>query len=79
MGDLNCNLLSEVVSCNNSSHLLNIIDIYGRLTQLVTQPARVTQYSSTLIDLYLTNSPGKISKSGVINIGISAWSLCYLS
>ena len=36
MGDLNCNLLSEVVSCNNSSHLLNIIDIYGRLTQLVT-------------------------------------------
>ena len=26
MGDLNCNLLSEVVS-NNSCHLLNIIDI----------------------------------------------------
>ena len=48
MGDLNCNLLSEVVS-NNSSHLLNIIDIYG-LTQLITEPTRVTQYSSTLID-----------------------------
>ena len=44
MGDLNCNLLSEVVS-NNSSHLLNIIDIYG-LTPLVTEPTRVTQYSS---------------------------------
>ena len=69
MGDLNCNLLSEVVS-NNSSHLLNIIDIYG-LTQLITEPTRVTQYSSTLIDLCLTNSPDKISKSGVINIGIS--------
>ena len=55
MGDLNCNLLSEVVS-NNSSHLLNIIDIYG-LTLLITQPTRVTQYSSTLIDLCLTNSP----------------------
>ena len=62
MGDLNCNLLSEVVS-NNSSHLLNIIDIYG-LTQLTTEPTRVTQYSSTLIDLCLTNSPDKISKSG---------------
>ena len=49
MGDLNCNLLSEVVS-NNPSHLLNIIDIYG-LTQLITGPTRVTQYSSTLIDL----------------------------
>ena len=36
MGDLNCNLLSEVATCDNSSHLLNIIDIYGRLTQLVT-------------------------------------------
>ena len=74
MGDLNCNLLSEVVS-NNSSHLLNIIDIYG-LTQLITEPTRVTQYSSTLIDLCLTNSPDKISKSGVINIGISDHSRC---
>ena len=55
MGDLNCNLSSEVVS-NNSSHLLNIIDIYD-LTLLITQPTRVTQYSSTLIDLCLTNSP----------------------
>ena len=58
MGDLNCNLLSEVVS-NNSSHLLNIIDIYG-LTQLITEPTRDTQYSSTLIDLCLTNSADKI-------------------
>ena len=77
MGDLNCNLLSEVVS-NNSSHLLNSIDIYG-LTQLITEPTRVTQYSSTLIDLCLTNSPDKISKSGVINIGISDHSAVYLT
>ena len=28
MGDLNCNLLWEIVTINNSSHLLNIIDIY---------------------------------------------------
>ena len=62
MGVSNCNLLSEVVN-NNSSHLLNIIDIYG-LTQLITESTRVIQYSSTLIDLWLTNSPDKISKSG---------------
>ena len=62
MGVLSCNLLSEVVN-NNSSHLLNSSDIYG-LTQLFTESTRVTQYSSTLIDLCLTNSPDKISKSG---------------
>lgn len=77
MGDLNCNLLSEVVS-NNSSHLLNIIDIYG-LTQLIIEPTRVTQYSSTLIDLFQTNSPDKISKSGGINIGIIDHSAIYLA
>ena len=69
MGDLNCNLLSKVVS-NDYSYVLNIIDIYG-LTQLITNLTRVTQHSSTLIYLCLTNSPDKISKSGVINIGIS--------
>ena len=69
MGDLNCNLSSKVVS-NNSSYVLNIIDSYG-LTQLITKLTRVMQHSSTLIDLCLRNSPDKISKSGVINIGIS--------
>lgn len=49
MGDLNCNLSSEVVS-NNFSHLLNVIDIYG-LTQLITESTQVMQYSSTLINL----------------------------
>ena len=77
MGDLNCDLLSEVVT-DNSSHLLNIIDIYG-LSQLITQPTRVTQYSSTLIDLCLTNFPQNISKSGVINIGISDHPAIYLT
>jgi len=66
---------------NNSSpcsRLLNIIDIYG-LTQLITGPTRVTQYSSALIDVCLTNSPDKISKSGVIDIGISDPSAIYVT
>ena len=58
MGDLNCNLLSKVVS-NNSSYVLNIIDIYDP-TQLILEITRVTQDSSTLINLCLTNSPDKI-------------------
>ena len=69
LGDLNCDLLPDSVN-TNSSHLLNIMDIYG-LTQLITEPTRVSQYSCTLIDLCLTNSPDKISNSGVVNIGIS--------
>lgn len=78
MRDLNCDLLSEVVS-NNSSHLLKIISIYGiygiyGLFQLITEPTRVTQYS-----LCLMNLPEKISKSGVINIGISDHSAIYLT
>ena len=68
MGYLNCDLLPDSVN-TNSSHLLNIIDIYGQ-TQLITEPTRVTQYSRTLFDLCLTNSPDKISNSGVVNIGI---------
>ena len=42
LGDLNCDLLPDSVN-TNSSHLLNIMDIYG-LTQLITEPTRVTQY-----------------------------------
>ncbi|CAH3196695.1 unnamed protein product, partial [Porites evermanni] len=46
-----------------SSHLINIFDIYG-LSQLITEPTRVTQDSKTLIDLCITNSPEKITNSG---------------
>ena len=67
LGDLNCDLLPDSIN-TNSSHLLNIMDIYG-LTQLITETTRVTQYSS--VDLCLTNSPDKISNSGVVDIGIS--------
>ena len=54
------------------------MNIYG-LTQLITKPARVTQYSRTLIDLCLTNFPDKISNSGVVNIGISDLCAIFLS
>ena len=70
MGDLNCDsVLPDSVNIN-SSHLLNIMDIHG-LTQLITEPTRVTQYSRTLKDLCLTNSPEKISNSGVVNVAIT--------
>ena len=77
LGDLNCNLLPEHLD-SNSSQLLNIMEIYG-LSQLINEPTRITQNSRTLIDLCLTNSPGKVSRSGVVQVGISDHSLVYMT
>ena len=76
LGDVNCNLLSQT-SAHNSSYLTNIFDIYG-LSQLITEPTRVTPVSRTLIDLCITNSPEKVTNSGVIHLGISDHSLVFI-
>ena len=70
-------MLPEAITVN-SSHLINIFDIYG-LSQLITEPTRVTPDSKTLIDLCITNSPEKVTNSGVIHLGISDHSLVFLS
>ena len=77
LGDVNCNLLPEA-SAHISSHLTDIFDIYG-LSQLITEPTRVTLVSKTLIDLCITNSPEKVSNSGVIHLGISDHSLVFMT
>ena len=77
LGDVNCNLLPET-SAHTSSCLTNIFDIYG-LSQLITEPTRVTPVSKTLIDLCITNSPEKVSNSGVIHLGISDHSLVFMT
>ena len=56
LGDLNCNMQDG--SNHNSSTLTNILNIYG-LSQLISEPTRITRTSSTLIDLCITNSPEK--------------------
>ena len=48
----------------NTRHLLEISDLYG-LNQLINEPTRVTESSSTLIDLIFTNHADKVSCSGV--------------
>ena len=69
LGDINCNLLPEA-NTYDSSYLTNIFDIFG-LSQLITEPTRVTPVSKTLIDLCITNSLEKVTNSGVIHLGIS--------
>lgn len=77
LGDVNCNLWPEP-NAHISSFLTNIFDTYG-LSQLIREPTRVSSDSNTLIDLCITNSPEKVTKSGVIHLGISDHSLIFLT
>ena len=53
-------------------------EVYG-VHQLIAEPARVTPFSQTLIDLCITNSPLSIVKSGVVQLSISDHSLVYVT
>ena len=77
LGDVICNLLLEE-NAHISSFLTNIFDVYG-LSQIIREPTRVTSVSKTLIDLCITNSPEKVTKSGVIHLGIGDHSLVFLT
>ena len=59
---------------NNVRQLINIADIYG-LHQLISEPTRITDKSSTLIDLIDTNCPERVVCSRVAHISISDHSL----
>ena len=61
---------------NNTNILTNIAEVYG-LVQLITEYTRITDKSSTLIDLIFTNTPDRVVCSGVSHIGISDHSLVY--
>ena len=65
MGDFNI----DINTCMNSkwSHLVQLFD----LTQLITEPTRVTQTSSTLIDHVYTINPATIAESFVSQISLS--------
>ena len=63
--DINCNLLLQDYDNTYTSDLVNIFDIYD-LTQMITEPTRITPVSQTLIDLCITNHPEKNCTSGVL-------------
>ena len=66
---LNCNLLQLNCDCH-TKQLLELCELYN-LSQVISEPTRVTQHSETLLDLCLTTTPEKIACSGVIWSGIS--------
>ena len=71
LGDLNCNLLQERTLFNVPTSKLNSIYELYQLSQLINEPTRVTLTSSSLIEHIVTNTPEKISHSGVVHTGIS--------
>ena len=75
LGDLNCDLGSPDLESNSRS-LIGITELYG-LHQLISEPTRITETSSTMIDHIFTNTPDKIVCSGVSHVGISDHSLIY--
>ena len=46
---------------------------------MISEPTRITPTASTLIDLCITSSPEKISKSGVVHLGVSDHSLVFMT
>ena len=73
MGDLNCDLLSD----NPRSQALLSFCTSENATQLIKQPTRVTESSSTLIDIILVSSPCLVKSSGVMDLTISDHYLVY--
>ena len=78
MGDLNCDLKKTLPDHHTSKLLLvcSLCSLY-ELTQVIGESARMTESTSTLIDLILTNTPEHILLSGVIPTGISDHNLVY--
>ena len=64
LGDFNCNLSSAQYDLN-TRRLCEISDLFG-LQQLITEPTRITESSSTLIDLIYTNYVDRVACSGVL-------------
>ena len=77
LGDINCDMMA-VTPTNETRHLIELCESY-QYAQLIKEPTRVTSSSKSLIDLFLTNEPGKFGTTGVSHIGCSDRSLIYVS
>ena len=74
MGDLNLNRMD---TNQREGKLLIDLEESFNLTCLINSPTRITNVSSTLIDVMLTNRPGYFIKSGTFDIEISDHCLIY--
>ena len=75
LGDLNCNLLN---SSDLASQALVNFCVSFNLTQLIRQPTRITESSTTLIDVILTSHENSIVDTQVMPSSISDHDLIYV-
>ena len=68
--------LKKPLPDHHTGKLLSLCSLY-ELTQVISEPTRVTVSTSTLIDLILTNTPGHILSSGAIPTGKPDHNLVY--
>jgi hypothetical protein len=78
LGDFNVDLTSGKANANlllkrKLQGLTNSHD----LKQVICSPTRITDRSSSLIDLRFTNTPHKIVEVGVVNLSLSDHSIVY--
>ena len=77
LGDLNCDLLRPDKDYNIPTNKIKSLYELYQLSQLIDEATRVTMTTTSLIDHMVTNTPEKISDSGVIHTGISDHSLIF--
>ena len=77
VGDTNCDLLSRPLA-SASKKYSELNSMYSLMQINDTEPTRITNTSSTLVDHLLTNNPNNVKKHGVIHNGMSDHSVSYL-
>ena len=75
LGGLNCDVMKADKDSNTPNKKIKSLYELYQLSQLIDKPTRVTMTTSSLIDHIVTNTPEKISDSGVIHTSISNHSL----
>jgi hypothetical protein len=77
LGDLNRDMLKTDKDSNFPTKKIKTLYELYQLSQLIDEATRVTMTTSSLIDHIVTNTPEKISDSGVIHTGLSDHSLVF--
>jgi hypothetical protein len=76
LGDLNCNVLNS--SDGGAKALLDFCSLFN-LKQLIDQPTRTTELSTTLIDVVLVTNKSMVKSVGVTPVGISDHDLVHIT
>lgn len=76
MGDIDYDYMKD--SIETHTRKLRFLSSVYQLEELILEPTRVTNKSSTLIDLAFTNDTNNIAKSGMIYNGMSDQNIIYM-